>query len=387
MRIHTDWDKEPPKLLWKKSIGPGWSSCTVIGTRLYTQYQLDQNEAIACYDTDTGDLLWTYLTAGRFDERLGSVGPRATPTFHDGKIYAVGAVGTFTCLDASTGKLLWSHDLREEAAAGLPEWGFASSPLVIQGIVIVYAGGPNHKTLLGYDVESGKLAWTAGTEEQRQSYCSPQPVQLGGTEQVLLATEKGMFSVTPATGQILWQHDWPTNNIVRVVQPGIVDESTVLLGTGFWFGTRKLNIRRDGDKWEANPDWTTKAIKPYFNDFVIHKGHAFGFDGGILTCVELARGKSQWRERGDGDGYGNGQVLLLADQDLLLVVSEQGQVCLVEANPTYHRELPGRFQAIEKKTWNHPVIAHGRLFVRNAAEIACFQLSGYVATFGKETAK
>jgi outer membrane protein assembly factor BamB len=155
-----------------------------------------------------------------------------------------------------------------------------------------------------------------------------------------------------------------------VVQPTLLGDADLLLGTGFQYGTRRVHVSRDGDGWQAQEVWTSRAINPYYNDLVVHRGHLYGFDGSFFTCVNLEDGKKKWRER----GYGNGQVLLLADQDLLLILSERGEVALVDASPDGHKER-GRFQAIEGKTWNHPVVAHGKLFVRNSEEAACYQLS------------
>ena len=348
MRIDSDWETFPPKLLWKKRLGPGWSSCAVIGKCLYTQEQIGENEAVTCYNADTGDALWNHLTPGRFFEELANVGPRATPTFDNGRIYALGATGNLVCLDAITGEKIWGHDIKADADVSVPKWGFASSPLVMQGIVTVYAGGPNSKTLLGYNADSGKLIWSAG--DGKNSYSSPQPAQMAGIEQLLLATQEGLASFKPATGEVLWKHDWSSEDLVRCVQPGIIDEGGVLIGTGMGYGTRKLSVRREGDRWDVSANWTTRDIKPHFNDFVVHKGHMYGFDGGFIACVDLADGKKKWKARGHGDfGYGNGQVLLLAEQDLLLILSEKGEASLVEASPAAHTELPGRFQRSEGK--------------------------------------
>ena len=157
-----------------------------------------------------------------------------------------------------------------------------------------------------------------------------------------------------------------------MVQPAVVGSSDVLIGTGFGIGTQRVHVSREGDVWTASAVWPipTRAIKPYYNDLVVHGDHLYGFDGNIFTCVSLGDGKGKWKAR----GYGNGQVLLLPDQDLLLVLSETGEVALVSAKPDAHHEF-ARFQAIEGKTWNHPVIAHGKLFVRNGEEAACFDLA------------
>jgi outer membrane protein assembly factor BamB len=157
--------------------------------------------------------------------------------------------------------------------------------------------------------------------------------------------------------------------MARVTQPARVGESDFLLGTGFSKGLRRVRVERKKDDWKADEIvWTSTAISPYFNDLVVHKDNLYGFDGSFFTCVDL-EGQKRWRAR----GYGNGQVLLLADQGLLLILSEQGEVSLVEASPAAHKRL-GKFKALEGKTWNHPVLAHGKLFVRNGVEMACFEL-------------
>ncbi len=370
VRIATDWKANTPREVWRHRVGPGWSSFAVVGTHLYTQEQRGEDEVVVCYDTNTGNELWSHKDTARFTEAIAGPGPRATPTFHEGKLYALGAAGRLNCLDPATGRVLWTRDLVADSEAKVPTWGFASSPLVAQGVVTVFAGGPEGKSILGYHATTGELAWSAGKGEL--SYCSTQRARLGEVEQILIATEAGLTAFEPAHGQVLWQHDWPMEGMARIVQPAVLDGSDVLIGTGFNYGTRRVRVSRESDGWTTQEIWTSHAIKPYYNDHVVHQGHFYGFDGPFLTCVSLEDGKGKWRAR----GYGNGQVLLLADQGLLLVLSEKGEVALVEASPEGHKQL-GKFQAIEGKTWNHPVIAHGKLFVRNGEEMACYALTEY----------
>ena len=149
----------------------------------------------------------------------------------------------------------------------------------------------------------------------------------------------------------------------------VISDTDLLLGTPFNKGTRRLKVTKKGDTWTAEEVWTTLKISPYFNDLVIHEGYLYGFDGTFFTCISLEDGSSQWRAR----GYGSGQVLLLVDQGLLLILSEKGEVALLKADPTEHTVL-GKFAALKGKTWNHPVIAGGKLFVRNGEEMACFEM-------------
>jgi outer membrane protein assembly factor BamB len=368
VRIATDWTERPPAMVWRHRNGPGWSSFAVVGKRLYTQEQRGENEVVVCYDAATGAELWVHSDQARFTEVVAGPGPRATPTFDDSKIYALGARGRLNCLDAATGRTLWSRDVAAESGAKLPMWGFASSPLVVQNIVSVFTGGPNGKSVVAYHCSSGEPAWSAG--EGEYSYCSPQLAQIGGVPQILITTDAGLTAFDPVKGGVLWRHGWQTDKLARIVQPALVDSQDIIIGTGMDVGTRRLHVARDGAGWKDQEIWTTRSIKPYYNDLVIHDGHLYGFDGPFFTCVSLADGKRKWRER----SYGNGQVLLLADQALLLVLSEQGEAALVEAKPDTHRQV-GRFQALEGKTWNHPVVAHDRLFVRNGVEAACYQLT------------
>jgi outer membrane protein assembly factor BamB len=366
-RISTDWTRTPPKLVWKRPVGLGWSSFAVVGDRLYTQEQRDGDEVVICYRTSTGDEIWRHSDKQSFEEKVGGNGPRGTPTFHDGKIYAQGAKGMVNCLDASTGKRIWSREAAKDADAAVPMWGYASSPLVFKGVVTVFGGGEPGKAVVGYRADTGEVAWLAGTG--KFSYASAQAAKLDGIEQVLFATDSGMTAFDPETGTVLWAYDWPSAGVARIVQPAVLGDSDVVIGTGMNIGTRRIRVSRDGSSLAPKAVWESTRFKPYFSDFVTHKDHAYGFDSELFVCVRLEDGKTMWRER----GYGSGQVLLLRDQDLLLILSEKGDIALVEAKPEKRNEL-ARIEALDGKTWNHPVLVRDRLYVRNDHEMACYDL-------------
>lgn len=369
VRIETAWEKSPPKELWRHRVGPGWSSVTVIGDHLFTQEQRGDDEYVVCYDAKTGQEIWSHHDATRFYEVVAGPGPRATPTFDSGKLYVLGANGVLNCLNAASGKVVWSRDIAKDTEAKVPQWGFSSSPLVTQGLVVVFAGAPADQSVVAYQADSGKVAWVAG--QGSLSYCSPQLANVDGVEQVLINTDAGMSSFEPKSGKVLWHYAWDSKGAARVVQPVVIGERDLLIGTGMGIGTRRISVWHTGDQWQMKELWTTRDFKPYYNDFVVHGDYLYGFDGNIFMCVSLLDGTRKWRAR----GYGNGQVLLLADQGLLLIISETGEVALVEAKAAQHNEI-ARFKAIEGKTWNHPVVSQGKLFVRNGEEIACFQLEG-----------
>jgi hypothetical protein len=177
----------------------------------------------------------------------------------------------------------------------------------------------------------------------------------------------GLIGVDPASGTVLWQHGLTKGGLFRPIQPHALGKGGILFASES-DGVVLLNIKRDGESWTVSRQWTSRALKPSFNDFVVHDDSIYGFDGNIFCCVDAQTGKRRWKE----GRYGHGQVLLLAD--LLLVLSEEGEVILLKANPAAHDEI-GRFKAIEGKTWNHPAIAQGRLYVRNGEEMACYQLA------------
>lgn len=366
LEIATDWSETPPELVWRQRIGPAWSSMLVVGGRLFTQEQVGDEEAVLCLDALTGERIWSHNDKTRWWDSQGGAGPRGTPGFADGALYTQGGTGILNCLDAATGKVRWSREVAKDTEAPLPIWGFSSSPLVVDDVVIAFAGGKNDHGLVAYKIADGTPAWHAATGPI--SYSSAQPITLDGETQVLFMSDGGLIAVAPSSGKLLWKHDAPGNGVWRATQPAALGTDQVLFGSED-LGTICLQVRREGDDWQAKKLWSSKSLKPAYNDFVLYDGVAYGFDGGIFSAMDAASGKRRWK----GGRYGHGQVLLLADQGLLLVAAESGEVALVSASPDKYREL-ARFQAIEGKTWNHPAIAHGCLYIRNDQEIACYRL-------------
>jgi outer membrane protein assembly factor BamB len=366
-QISTDWNAQPPRLAWRQRVGPAWSSVVVVDGRLFTQEQRGDREAVVCYDAHSGRCLWTHDDAARFWESVSGAGPRATPTFADGRIYALGGTGILNCLDAATGKLHWTRNIAADAGAAVPQWGFSGSPLVVDALVIAFAGGAAGHSLAAYRADTGEPVWTApaGT----LSYSSPQLATLAGCRQCLLLADEGLTAVEPHSGAALWKIGAVMHGAPRSVQPHALGPGQLLVGTLDGYSTTLVEVARDGDAWRAERRWTSKDLKPEFPDFVVHQGHAYGFDVNIFCCIDLASGKRCWK----AGRYGRGQVVLLADQSLLLVAAENGAVVLLAANPQQPQEL-GRFPALDGKTWNHPVVVGQKLYIRNAEELACYTL-------------
>ena len=365
VRIETDWSRWPPVELWRRPIGPGWSSFAVRGGLLYTQEQRGSDEVVACYNVTTGEPVWTHRDTARFWESNAGAGPRSPPTLGNGRVYTFGATGILNALDTGSGGAVWSRNAASDTGTKVPEWGFASSPLVVGDVVIVAVAGK----LAAYDLATGKSRWSG--PDGGAGYSSPHLLTIDGVAQILLMSRRGATSVAPADGTLLWEYPWRSD--VRIVQPALTSDGDVLMSAvsaGGGTGMRRIAVVHGPGRWTVEERWTSAGLKPYFNDFIVHKGHAYGFDGSILACIDLKDGKRQWK----GGRYGHGQLLLLSDQDLLLVLSEEGELALVAAAPDQFTEL-ARFPAIKGKTWNHPALAGDVLLVRNGQEMAAFRLS------------
>ena len=365
VRIDTDWAQKPPAAIWRRPIGPGWSSFAVRGHLFYTQEQRGEHEIVSCYDLTTGKPVWTHRDAARFYESNGGAGPRGTPTLSNDRVYTFGATGILNALDIRNGAAVWSRNAASDTKTKTPLWGFASSPLLVNDVVIVAAAS----SLAAYDISNGNPRWFG--PGGIGGYSSPHLVTIAGVVQVLLLNGEGMISVNPTDGTVLWKHVWEGDSIV---QPGITADGDILIGSGSGLGSEvgvlRLAVNKGANGWTATQRWTSAGLKPYFNDFVVHKDLAFGFDGSSLACIDLKDGSRKWK----GGSFGHGQIVLLADQDLLIVVSEEGELALVRATADQFAEM-ARFKAIEGKTWNHPVVAGDVLLVRNSEEMAAFRLA------------
>jgi outer membrane protein assembly factor BamB len=361
IRIKTDWTASPPVELWRRPVGPAWSSFAVQNGRFYTQEQRGEEEIVSCHDVNTGKPVWRHSDTARFYESNGGPGPRATPTLSNGRVYSQGATGIVNALDAATGDVIWKRNAVNDTGAKVPGWGIAGSPLVVNDLVIVAAAG----NLVAYEVATGKPRWSGpagGT-----GYSSPQLVTINGIQQIVLLKSTGVQSVSLTDGKLLWEHRLTGEPIV---QPAVASNGDLLISVSESSGLRRLAVAQGSGAWNIQERWTTEDINPWFNDFVVHKGHAFGFDGSSLVCVNLDDGKLTWR----GKRYGYGQLILLPEQDVLLVLSEQGEVALAKATPDQFTEL-SHLPALEGKTWNHPVLVGDILLIRNDHEMAAFRVS------------
>jgi outer membrane protein assembly factor BamB len=372
IKLAADWKQHPPRLLWRHPCGGGYAGFAVAGNVVVTIEQRQDQEAVVCYDRATGQERWVYAYPSLFErsELMGGDGPRATPTIADGAVYALGANGHLACLDGATGHPRWTVNILEDNEARNAEWGMSGSPLIVNDLVVVNPGiNPDHDVgcaVAAYDRRSGRRVWASGL--RKAAYSSPQLATLAGKQQILVFDADGLIGLDPKTGAELWSYPWVTMMGMNITQPVVIGDDRVFISSERGNGCALLRIRRDGEKFSVEPVWKNTLFASKFCNPVAANGYIYGMSHGVLACLDQATGQRRWK---DGR-YGHGQVLLV--DRLLLITSESGDVVLAAADPAEFREL-ALLPVFDAKTWNTPALAGRQLFVRNHAEMACFELA------------
>jgi outer membrane protein assembly factor BamB len=365
MEVSTAWPAQGPPLLWKQPIGLGFGSFVVADKRAYTIEQRRGKETVAAYDVDTGRELWTQSWSAEYNDSTGD-GPRSTPTWDDGRLYALGATGELRCLDAKTGAVIWGKNILSDSQASNLQWAMAASPLIVDDKVIVLPGGSGNNSVVAYNKLTGAPVWRS--QSDRAAYVSPMLVTLAGRRQVIVVSASRTFGLEPGNGSLLWTYGWDTDMGINVSQPIMVDANSFFISSGYGKGAALVEVTGTGNTFNARAIWQNINMKNKFNSSVLHQGYIYGLDEGILSCVDVKTGERKWK----GGRYGYGQVLLAGNH--LIVSTDAGELVLVRASPDQFSEV-SRFQAIQGKTWNYPAIAGGRLLVRNGNEMAAYNIA------------
>lgn len=380
----TNWVLNPPRELWRREVGPSWSGFSVVADRAITQEQYGDQEKVICYALQSGDLLWQHADTAKYTTPIGGEGPRANPTIFQEKVYTQGAMGHLNCLDLQDGSVVWSHDLITEYGGKVPEWGFSGSPLIHEGRVLAALGknpkdmelGDNKEdqsprapdgALAAFDAQTGELLWTA--EGDSLSYASLMVHTLDGVPQILHFGFSSIAGHDLQNGKQLWSHPWRANH-PHCANPVPIGEDTLLVSSGYGFGSRLLQVSRDekGD-WKVQEKWRTTRFKAKFSNYWMLEGTVYGLDDGMLAALDPNTGDRLWKE----GRYGHGQVLALGREGIALSTTESGQVKLLQLSPQAPLEL-GTLTAFDHKMWNPPTVAGRFLLVRTHREAACFVL-------------
>jgi outer membrane protein assembly factor BamB len=364
--VLTSWPANGLSQLWKQPVGLGYASFSIADGRAYTIEQRRAQEVVVAYDVATGRELWTQAWNAAYNDETGD-GPRATPTWDQGRLYALGATGELRCLDANSGAIIWGKNiLADNQAHNLP-WAMAASPLIVDDKVIVLPGGGNNKSVVAYNKMTGAPVWKVLGDTQ--AYVSPMLVELADRRQIVVVSASRVFGLVPETGALLWSYPWNTDNGINVSQPIMVDKNRFFISSGYGKGAALIEVKGSGQSFTANMYWENINMKNKFNSSVFHNGYIYGLDEGILTCLDVNTGERKWK----GGRYGYGQVLL-ASGHLIVTNGDTGELALVKASPDQYVEV-AHFSALQGQTWNYPAIADGRLLVRNANEMAAYDIS------------
>ena len=365
--INLDWPKGGLQAKWRFPIGAGFGSFVVAEGMAFTLEQRRGNEALVAYDLETGTQIWKHEYEGRFHEAMSGEGPRGTPTYHDGRVFSVGSMGTLCCVRAATGEPVWQRNVLTDAEAENLEYGLSASPVIVGNNVIALAGeSKGSKTVRAYSITDGSLAWSS--LKDKQGYSTPQRMTLAGQDQLVVCTGNRIAGLNPLNGEVLWTFDWQVLGGLISSQPVQVDADRFVVSGGYGKGTTLIEITRSGDRHTATEVWSSRRLNANFSTPVVHKGFVYGLDGGILTCLNLADGKRVWKS----GRFGFGQMLKVGNR--LLISAEKGDLLVVALNPDA-LEVVSRFAAIEGKTLNNPALAHGFLLLRNSAERVCYDLN------------
>lgn len=359
-----DWVANPPKELWRHPVGDAWSSFTAVGSLLLTQEQRANLECVVCYDALSGKELWRREDEARYESAQGAIGPRATPTVTSTAVFALGATGILNALDPRTGKQLWQRNVCTDADSDVLEWGMSGSPLIYEKTVIIDAGGDKGKAVIAYDRETGEIVWASASH--KAGYTTPRLETIGGVLQLLVFHGDGLDGMNPQTGEVLWQYPSTNQYKINVAQPMRFGDQ-IFISSGYDSGCvllnpTVLNGKAPSEVWPKN-----KNMKLKFNEAVKVGNFIYGLDDGILACLDVQTGERKWKS----GRYRYGQILLWGDK--LVVQSEPGYVAIVEATPEKFTEV-ARLEALNDRTWNMPIVNRNRLYVRNAAEAACYEL-------------
>lgn len=363
--LKTDWETSKPKLVWKQPIGEGWSGFALTGKYAIVQEQRNEAELISCYEIATGKKVWEHADEERFESTVAGNGPRATPAIVADRVFTTGSTGLLNCLDLKSGREIWSKNVIKENDAVVTTWGFSRSPIPMDSLILVSAGGNNENSLIAYDQASGDVIWSGG--DDAASYSSPVVANLAGIRQVVVLNRAVVTGHSAQDGAVLWRFPFTEGKPPCISQPLAIGNDQIFVSVGYGEGCGLYKIRKSAGGYTADEIWKTPRLKSKFSNVIHYGEYLYGLDDGTLVCLDLQDGQRKWKK----GRYGHGQLLLFGDN--LLILSEKGELVIVKASPEAHQEL-ARIEALDGKTWNTPAFSTPYLLMRNDREAACYKL-------------
>jgi outer membrane protein assembly factor BamB len=358
------WPQEGPKVLWKASLGTGFSSMAVSKSRVYAMGNINDNDILYCFDAGEGTEIWKKSYPCPLLATNHEGGPSATPTVEDDAVYVFSRNGDCLRFEAATGKIVWHKNIVKELNLKQPQWYLAGSPLIVGDLIILNAGDRG----VALKKADGSLAWQNGNGIA--GYTTAVPFTVDSQKCVAIVGAREIVALEPATGKVLWSYPWKTQYDINAADPIIVD-GKLFISSGYNKGCALFKIGTDG----LTEIWQNKNMRNHINSSVLWKGYIYGFDGqagggGQLTCLEFETGQTKWSQKGMGTGS-----LCLADGKLI-ILSEKGKLVIAEASPESFKELASA-QILTGKCWTVPVLANGRIYARNASgQLVCIDVSG-----------
>jgi outer membrane protein assembly factor BamB len=373
--LNVDWKRRTPMTIWRVPLGRGFSSLAVVGDNIYTMANRGRRDFVCCYDAASGSEKWNVDVAPRYLDVQGQgPGPRATPTFEEGRIYCLLPAGDLLCLNADDGSEVWNVNVFNSTGAENHEgglyWGLSGSPLIEENLVIIQPGGNNGNSVAAFDKQTGKLVWCSGDDPP--GYGAPISVTAAGRRQVICFTGGGVLAMEPSDGEVLWRFPWNNGFFCNCATPLWTDEG-LFISTAYGTGSVLLQIVERNGKTATQNRWKGKQLQNQFTTSVVVDGHLYGCHGDIaacmLRCVDLATGKQRWTERAPA------KCQLLAAQGHLICLSENGTLRLLEANPKKYMVKGELVSLLGARCWTPPALAGKRLYLRDEQDLVCLDLN------------
>ena len=363
----TEWGVTRPQILWRSSIGDGFSGISIANGRGYTMAAMEGKEYIYCFDILNGQEIWRFQSGEIYLDSMGGHGPRSTPTIEENLLFTMSAYGKIYALDTRNGQEIWSHDLKRKFGGKTPRWGFSASLLIEENLVLVEVGGEANASLVAFDKNNGDIVWKSDNSKVG-GYSSPIAITSYGIRQAIFFTGNYLVSVAPKDGKVYWKYPWETSYDVNASTPILIPGDKLFVSSGYGVGATTLQMKIKNESVDVEEVWRSKVMKNQFGTAVLHDNHLFGFDDRIFVCVNADTGEEMWKQRGYGQG-----TLILADKHLI-ILSDKGNLALAEASPEGFKEKSS-MQLLNGTCWTVPTLSDGKLYLRSMNEMVCLQIT------------